>query len=144
MAMAVADMQFADVDSQCANLSLPTPRTRKDHALQTDPGQLAVIPTTSRTRPWVSAARLRDQRVRSVFTLRDLGPRIFARPVHQLPARDARGIQLQKTRILSQLRGPVWFKQKSGWNSKFSLKHSWNIVQYILYGQICGFDCKDV
>jgi hypothetical protein len=64
MAMAVASTQFADVDSKCANLSLSTPRTRKDHTLQTDPRQLAVVPATGRTRPGVPITRLCEQRVR--------------------------------------------------------------------------------
>ena len=90
--MAVAGTQLADVDSQCPNLPLPTPRTRKNHTLQTDPRQLAVVPATSRTRPGVSITRLREQRVRSLSSLRDLGSRIFAGPVYQLPARDAGGV----------------------------------------------------
>ncbi len=82
MATAVADMQFADVDSQCQNLSLPTPRTRENHTLQADPRQLAVVPATGRTRPGLSITRLREQRVRSVFALRDPGARILASPVY--------------------------------------------------------------
>lgn len=46
MTMVVADMQRADVDTKCPNLSLPTSRTREDHTLQTNSGQLAHVPTT--------------------------------------------------------------------------------------------------
>ena len=92
MAMAVADMQFADVDSQCQNLSLPTSRTRKNYTLQADPRQLAVVPATDRTRPGVPITRLREQRVRRVFALRDSGARVLASEVYQLPARDAGGV----------------------------------------------------
>ncbi len=92
MATAVTDMQFADVDSQCQNVSLPTPRTRKDHPLQADPKQLAVVPATGRTRPGVSFTRFCEQRVRSVSSVRDSGARISAGPVYQLPARDAGGV----------------------------------------------------
>ncbi len=85
MAMTVADMTCADVCTQYPNLSLPTPRTRKNHSLQTDSGQLADVPEPGRTGLGVSSTRFRDQRVRRVFALRDTGPRISARPVHQLP-----------------------------------------------------------
>ena len=95
------------VIAHCSNLPLPTPRTRKNYTLQAHPRQLAVVPATGRTRPGVSITRLCEQRVRRVFALRDSGTRIFASEVHQLPARDARGIQLQKKRILSQLRCPT-------------------------------------
>ena len=92
MATAVAGMQLADVDSQCQNLSLPTARTRENYTLQADPRKLAVVPTTSGARPGLSIARLCEQRVRRVFALRDLGARVLASSVHQLPARDAGGL----------------------------------------------------
>ncbi len=92
MAMAVADAAFADVCTQCPNLSLPAPRTRKDHTLQTNSGQLANVPEPGRTGLGVSITRFRDQRVRRVFALRDIGARISAGPVHQLPPRDAGGV----------------------------------------------------
>jgi len=42
-----------------------------------------------------------------VSSVRDSGARIFAGSVYQLPARDAGGFQLQKKRLLSQLRSPA-------------------------------------
>ncbi len=92
MATAVASTQFADVDSQCPILPLPTPRTRKKHTLQTDSGQLADVPEPGRTGPGTSATRFRDQRVRRVSALWDSCPRISASPVYQLPSRDAGGV----------------------------------------------------
>ena len=61
--MAIADTTSADVCTQCPNLPLPPPRTRKNKALQTDSGQLADVPEPGRMGLGASATRFRDQGV---------------------------------------------------------------------------------